>query len=258
MKNSVFFSSLLLVAVFESCRKVFKVDLNASSPKYVITGNVTDQPGPYHVRITKTVNFDQDNNFPGVSNALVLITDVTTNITDTLTEESAGNYVTSNIVGAPGHTYNLKITSGNDIFLASSKLPTSVHLDSLYTEKAQFGSGLDVVPVFNDPAGTGNYFHLLLSVGDSISPQIIVVDDGLVDGHMIMTPIYNNMKFASGDSVSIELQCIDYGVFNYYSDLLQTQGQNSATPSNPKSNIAGGALGYFSAHTVNKMTIVLP
>jgi hypothetical protein len=210
------------------------------------------------VRVTKTVNFDQDNNFPGVSNAQVLITDITSNITDTLTEESTGNYITKSISGIPGHTYSLKITSGSDVFLATSTLPKAVPLDSLYTEKAQFGNGLDVVPVFNDPAGTGNYFHLLLTVGDSTSPLIIVVDDGLVDGHKIMTPIYNNMKFASGDAVSIELQCIDKGVFNYYSDLLQTQGQNSATPSNPQSNITGGALGYFSAHTVNKLRVIVP
>ncbi|PQJ09137.1 hypothetical protein CJD36_020295 [Flavipsychrobacter stenotrophus] len=258
MKSLYISSIFLLLTTLVACRKVIKVDLNASTPRYIVVGNITDKPGPYHVKITKSLNFDQDNNFQGVSNAQVLITDITLSVTDTLTEESSGNYVTHSILGINGHVYSLKITSGNNIFSATSTLPAAVHLDDLYTEKAALNDNLDVVPVFNDPAEKGNYFHLLLTVADSISPQIMIIDDGLINGQKIMTPIYNKMKFASGDAVSVELQCVDKGVFNYYSDLQQTEAQNLANPANPQSNITGGALGYFSAHTVNKMTIIVP
>jgi len=258
MKGFIIFSALLLLTTSWSCRKVIKVDLNASAPKYVIVGNVTDEPGPYRVKITRSVNFDQDNNFPGVSNAQVLITDITAGITDTLTEESAGSYITHFMSGIQGHTYSLKVTSGNDIFQATSTIPAAVYLDSLYTEDALFGDNLDVVPVFNDPAGTGNYYHLLLTVADSTAPEINIVDDALLDGHKIMIPIYGSMKFVTGDTVTVELQCIDKGVFKYYSDLQLSASQNSATPANPQSNITGGALGYFSAHTVNKRKVVVP
>jgi hypothetical protein len=258
MKSLNFSIVFLLLTILGGCRKVLKVDLNASASRYVIIGNITDMPGPYHVKVTRSINFDQNNNFPGVSNARVLITDITLNITDTLTEEGAGNYTTHSIAGINGHIYRLSISSGNDTFYAISTLPDAVHLDSLYTEKAALNNNLDVVPVFNDPAARGNYFRLVLAVGDSTSPQIIITDDGLINGQKIMTPIYNKMEFASGDAVSMELQCIDKGIFNYYSDLQQTEAQNLANPANPQSNITGGALGYFSAHTVSKMTIVLP
>jgi hypothetical protein len=56
------------------------------------------------------------------------------------------------------------------------------------------------------------------------------------------------------------MRCIDKGAYDYFYSLDQitsTNG-NSATPANPVSNISGGALGYFSAHTVRKATAVIP
>jgi hypothetical protein len=58
------------------------------------------------------------------------------------------------------------------------------------------------------------------------------------------------------DSVTIEMHCIDKPVYDYYYSLGNRD--NSATPANPVSNIVGGALGYFSAHTVRKTTAVVP
>ena len=257
MKGFITYSVLLMLTTCFSCRKVIKVDLNSSSPKYVIEGNVTDQPGPYHVRVTKSVNFDQDNNFPGVSNAQVLITDVTSNITDTLTEESAGYYTTHFMAGVQGHTYSLSVTSGSDVFHATSTIPPAVHIDSVYTEKALFGDNPNTVLVFNDPVGTGNYYHMLLTVGDSTSTDLTIIDDALQDGGQILWPLRTDIEIHPGDTITVELQCIDRGVFQFYRDLQQTEEQNSAAPANPQSNISGGALGYFSAHTVNQKKIVV-
>ncbi len=258
MKGFITFSALLLLTTCFSCRKVIKVDLNSSSPRYVIEGNVTDQPGPYHVSITKSVNFDQDNNFPGVSNAQVVITDVTSNITDTLTEESTGYYTTHFITGVQGHTYSLSVASGSNVFQATSTIPPAVRIDGIYTEKALFGDNPNTVLVFNDPVGTGNYYHMLLSVGDSTSTNLTIIDDALQDGHKVLWPLRSDIKIVTGDTITVEFQCIDKRVFQFYRDLQLTEGQNSAAPANPQSNISGGALGYFSAHTVDRMKVVAP
>jgi hypothetical protein len=57
------------------------------------------------------------------------------------------------------------------------------------------------------------------------------------------------------------MQSIDHTIFTYYSALLEISGDGGAgggvTPSNPPSNINNGALGYFSAHTVQKKSIVI-
>jgi hypothetical protein len=50
-------------------------------------------------------------------------------------------------------------------------------------------------------------------------------------------------------------------VYNYFLQLRQSSGtgafNSTASPANPTSNITGGALGYFSAHTTQTQTITV-
>lgn len=76
MKKILAIAPLLLITVFfTACEKVINVDLNNAAKKYVIEGIITDQPGSAVIKITQTKDFDEDNNFPGVSGALVTIND---------------------------------------------------------------------------------------------------------------------------------------------------------------------------------------
>jgi hypothetical protein len=56
------------------------------------------------------------------------------------------------------------------------------------------------------------------------------------------------------------MMCIENAVFKYWFSLNQsaTGNSQSASPANAVSNISGGALGYFSAHTVETREIVAP
>jgi hypothetical protein len=51
---------------------------------------------------------------------------------------------------------------------------------------------------------------------------------------------------------------IDKNVYTYFNNLTGDGFDNSATPANPKSNISGGALGYFSAYANQVRSIVVP
>src|ERR1044072_2933525 len=99
--------SLLTVVVMSSCTKVINVDLNSSSPQYVIEGAVTDAAGPYLVRITRSVNFSEERTYPAERTAIVTIDDNGT--TDTLHYTTNGLYQTRYLTGTPGHTYTLRI-----------------------------------------------------------------------------------------------------------------------------------------------------
>ena len=150
-----------LTSVFCSCQKVIHIDLNSSSPQYVIEGNVTNLGGIDSVKISRSVNFDQDNTFPAVSGAVVTITDSNAGVTDTLREQMAGMYITTTLPGIPGHTYKLYIKADNRIFTAASTMPAPVTLDSLYTEVAgAFRKNISLVPVYTDPAMKGNYYQV--------------------------------------------------------------------------------------------------
>jgi len=251
---------LLSVVTFSACKKVINVNLNSTSSRYVVEGNVTDQAGPYVVTITKSINFDQDNVWPTVSGAIVVITDVTAGQVDTLTETTPGNYNTHIIAGISGHKYLLYVNAANNIFTATSIMPAAVTLDSLYTQPNPFGGKHpELVPVYTDPALVGvnyHYYHFTEYKNDTESSNIIVRNDALINGRVVNQPIGGD-DLNTGDSVALYLECIDSGVYQYYSTLNQTENQNSASPSNPLSNLTGGALGYFSAHTSSLKTLIV-
>jgi hypothetical protein len=56
------------------------------------------------------------------------------------------------------------------------------------------------------------------------------------------------------------MHCIDKVTYDYYYSLTQSSRNGpggGATPANPITNIEGGALGYFAAFTVQKLTKVI-
>ncbi|MNY17369.1 hypothetical protein D3C86_1506870 [compost metagenome] len=91
-------------------------------------------------------------------------------------------------------------------------------------------------------------------------------NDRLTDGNAVPSVLFftgnkdDEDQVKTGDKVEIEMQCIDKNIFNYWYTLSQ-QSQNGpgggTIPGNPPSNISNNALGYFSAHTVDKKEMVV-
>jgi len=252
----------MVCAVLSSCEKVINVDLNDSDPKYVIEGNVTNAAGPYTVRITQSKNFSEDNTYPGVSGAVVTISDDAGN-TELLQYKGNGNYETSTLTGVEGRTYQLKVEVAGQSFSAKSYLPPLVNFDSLYMQiLSTAGDSLKMVYAqFKDVGGIANYYRHVMYVNGEKFKGIYISDDPYSDGQIIRRPLPYfgaDEDLMPGDSVEVEMQCIDAGVYQYFYTLDQTISQNSATPANPQSNISGGALGYFSAHTVQRKLLIVP
>lgn len=260
-----FVKSVLFVCLsagFASCEKVIDVDLNTASPKYVIEGTIDNKSDKHWVVITQTKNFDENNNFAGVTGATVVIKDLSGGV-DTLQPVMNGVYETRTIKGTPGHTYQLYVNVGGEVFTAQSYMPPVVKLDSLSLAKSEFASqsGVDilVVPHFTDPGGVRNYYRFAFYLNNIKSKSVIVRNDERFDGKATQQAFRGvDAEPLSGDSVEIQMQCIDEWVYKYFYSLEQTIGQNAATPANPVSNIAGGALGYFSAYTVDSKKIFIP
>jgi len=90
-----------------------------------------------------------------------------------------------------------------------------------------------------------------------------VFNDRLSDGRYISTVLYDDSTdIKPGVTLTVQLNCIDKPVYNYLQQLLQISGNGGSfsnpSPVNPVSNISGGALGYFSAHTITSKTVKLP
>jgi hypothetical protein len=258
VKNIFLF--LLTITLFTSCQKVINIDLNSASSKYVIEGGVNDNVlEPCQVKITKTSNFSDDNSFDGIENATVTISDNTGNVV-ILPYTTEGIYKTTAIHGVSGRTYNLTVKIGNETFSSTSQMPYPVYMDTLYSyDFVGFGDTIKMAYLdYQDPVNVKNYYRFILTLNDVVKETIYASDDQYYDGKRGSAYInyFNGEEtIEAKDSVGIEMQCIDANVYNFFFTLNQTISQSAAAPTNPVSNISGGALGYFSAYTVQRKRI---
>ena len=260
MKHTTIYFLLFMVIIFSSCEKVIDLPLDAAAKKYVIEGTITDKQGGCRVLISQTKDFNEDNSVEGISGAAVSITDG--NNTMLLPEISPGIYADSLVKGTQGKTYTMHVNINGTSFESSSRMPFKVNMDSLYvTDDFLFGEIRKTPNVeFRDPPGTGNNYRFILYVNGAKRTNIYISNDSYSDGNFSSVKLFffgddddeDDKKIKSGDKIGVDMLCISPDVYKYwYSlDAGATGNNNSASPANPVSNISGGALGYFSAHTI--------
>lgn len=270
MRHILFFLLCFTGISFSSCEKVISISLQPAEKKYVIEGMVSDQINSCKVYISRTMNFDESNIFKGVPGAqVILLTPQDQEIP--LTETAAGLYENPGFRGIPGNTYRLKVQVDGQTFTASSKMPVKVHIDTLFIrENTFFNEKVKLLNVqFRDPAGKGNCYRFVQHVNGVKDKTIFVRKDDLIDNERVSTQLFTRndeegdgdaSKIKTDDTVMGEMLCIDPDVYKYWFSLNQsaTGANESASPANPVTNITGGALGYFSAHTYDAKTITAP
>lgn len=261
--------SMLMLSLFSSCEKVIDLNLNSAEKKYVIEAVLSDIPGQAKVVLTQTKDFDEDNTFPGITGATVTIAE-NGGGTTTLTQTSAGVYEAPGLTGVPGRSYVLRVTAPTgEIFTAVSSMPQKVLMDTIYaTNEFFFGENMKVVNVDHpDPAGLGNSYRYIQYINGERKTAIQIRNDDYSDGRIINSKLFDfddddddEDKLKSGDQVRVDFLCIDPPIYKYWFSLIRsaTGGSQQATPANPVSNIQGGALGYFSAHTFDSKTMIVP
>lgn len=259
MKRIIYLLFILIgTAAFTSCTKVIDVNIDNAPARVVINGYINDNTSAV-VKLSKSVELDQNNTFPGLSGATVTIADDKGN-TETLAEKTPGVYSGSIITGEPGHTYTLTVVAEGTTYTATSTMPKPVVIDSLSTRNIRFGEQQQFVEVnYQDPVGLGDNYRAVLRINDSLIPDIFVEDDKYTDGNPRQALLFSpNYELKTGDIVDVEVSSIDKNVYEYLLQLIEAGGNsNLASPANPATNIKGGALGYFSAQTSSVITMVI-
>lgn len=255
MKLSSFIFFIITFIIISSCKKVINVDLNNAAPQIVIEGSVTNSSAA-QVLISKSVKFSDSNTFPTVSGAVVTIADNLNN-SYPLAETQPGVYTNSSLTGVPGRTYHLTVNTGGTVYTATSTMPAQVFMDTVLTDEIIFGNKTIkiVQPQYTDPASVANYYWFVETIKQTVNKKIFVWDDNLTNGGISTRPLIEaDSTINTGDTVQVEMRCIDKNIYHYVRGLEDLQN-NASTPANPDTNISGGALGYFSAHTrqVNKI-----
>lgn len=258
-KYIIIVAAIVSLYILTSCEKEIDVDLNSSEPKLVIEGLITPD-FPASVRLTMSKDFNNDNTFDPVLGAIVSITDDKGNA-ETLKIDTSGIYRTINLKGVPGRTYNLKVNVDGIEYTASSTMsPHSVKIDSITMYYIPLFKYPFPMIHFQDPKGTKNYYRELLYINGKrkdINQDVTDTDDR--EGFYIsrIVPAYyengsDEDPIKKGDTITIEHQLLDKGAYTFF----ETLGRISSSQTNPTSNIAGGALGYFSAYSYDRQTIV--
>ena len=283
--------SIIIFALLSltSCTEDIKLDTDDADPVLVIYGVITDEMTYQEIHLSASGGYFEGNKNSKISNATVSISSdngETYQLQEVANEP--GTYrTTTQIAGKPGETYSLKVTTDfnedgtPDTYEAEAKMENKVEFDSLDISYKKVGK----YPYYSfninaqDPAGD-NYYMCRYIINDSAYNQIskyVIFKDLTFDNQYISdTSIgyfndkserdefvdndnYKTMVFvADGDAVKLELSNISKGYYNFLEQCQDEKDGESPFFGGPLSNITtnikGGGIGYFAAHSISKAT----
>lgn len=257
-----YFSAILMGIFLLGCKKEIQLPLDPNQSLLVIDGSITDEAGPYYIKLSKSNSISASSNFLAVTNALVIVKD-NLGIIDTLKHEKEGKYKTNKIKGIYGNTYYLEVQVADKKYTANTTMPQNVFLDSLRINPLAVNGEVryNVIPVYTDPITLGNSYRFIQKINDTLDQNFFVFNDNLNNGKENQRPLRggsDSLEVKLKDIIDVEMQCITRTTYIYYYALNQQSGAGpggGTTPANPPSNIVGGALGIFSAHTVQRKQV---
>jgi hypothetical protein len=271
MRNSIYYLILFIfLNLLCACDKAIDLGLANTTPQYVIEGVLTNEAGGCKVLVSQTKNFTDDNSFNGISGAQVNIS--SNGNTYTLAPTATGIYQNSTLTGVPGQSYELSVSVNGKVFTATCTMPQQVPLDSIYLVKDNLNNNKDgtirkyITVKYRDPAATKNYYRFVQYIDNRKEKTVFVEDDEFTNGQEVNSRLRSENSddptrdIRPGNQVTIEMLNIDAAVYKYWFNLINSAdgNGNNAAPANPVTNIKGGALGYFSAHTIQKKMLTAP
>jgi hypothetical protein len=244
-----------------SCTKVIDLNLGDVAGKLVIEGNLTNISGTQIIKLSQNVAFTNTNVYPPVTGASVVVKDSKGNSFNFI-EGPPGTYAATPVGGRPGTTYTMTVITNGKTYTASSQMPVFISLDSITSKPNEFNNGSnrrEITAHYADRAGIANQYRFVLSVNGAQVKGVFAFNDAFSDGKLINVDLVEgDIDIFPGDVVTVEMQCIDAGIYNYWFTLLQENSPGGGfAPSNPPTNITPAVLGYFSAHTTQSKTIVV-
>lgn len=289
LKNIPYYIVLALI-VF-SCTEPYTPELKETYIRLAIEGQITDRLGNSFVRLAKTQPYLENERTKAVESAIVTVlvrTDTTNNDGELIVFEesvdSAGLYLPpSGFVGTPNLFYTVDIQNvdinGDNIFEAYfatdymvQPLPEEM-IDSInvsYISVPQFDFW-QIGLFAQEPKGANWYAFQKLKNGVPLSDSIRlwnVTDDFLLDGNYAFGVGIQNLSNQDsveypelGDTISMEMWNISEDYYNFSIQVQQVlAGQNplfSGPPANPFTNVSDGAVGFFSAYSINSGSTIV-
>jgi hypothetical protein len=156
---------MLFLIMVTACIDEFWPDLSDYESLMVVDGTLTNEPGPYYVKLSMTSDVNNPAYIPYTACAVTIQDDAGN--TESLTETEPGTYVTSadGIRGITGRQYRIRISTpaGKTYSSPYQKLLAPVGIDSVYTEVEYH----ETADLYHDLAGLQFYVDTYRAESDS-------------------------------------------------------------------------------------------
>ncbi len=280
--GKIYFIVLILLG-FYSCTDQIDVELESAGARLVVEGAVTTDSVRHRVLLSVTSDYFSNKPPAGLSGATVELSFGEVTLLLGESEQEPGLYETPDAFrGIPGTSYQLDISDvdiGKDgqfkEYRAITTMPVGSELHSieLMHYSTPVLAGYVVFMYANHPPGQSDWFGFRLIkngelLTDSLSKYRVMTDDLFDDGYFPGLPVGfmsdddPRQALHPGDTVTLELNCIEQTYFDFISGAqLEIAGNYplfSGPPANIPSNISNGAFGIFTAYQVLRTSVVLP
>jgi hypothetical protein len=284
----------LTCVIFQSCEKNITVEVPHAESEVVVEGYIETGKAPF-VILSNSLPFFGTISTSVLDNLQYTITGATVTVDngtviDTLEQlPGYGVYFSQDMVGEAGKSYSLKIKTGEKIITATTYIPPSIHLDSVWFKVDGNRDSLGYAWAhLTDPDTLGNYYRWFAqrinhyTYGDLagkmkdtlfIAPRGSVFEDKFINGRSFdfayNRGVYPNSDkdddendergfFKRGDTIIVKFCTIDRAHFEFWRTEETQVGNNGnpfGSPAPVTSNINGG-LGIWGGYNVTYDTII--
>ena len=261
MKQPVIY--IFLFFILNSCTEKIELDLDNTTPEIIIEGSISNYLDNHRVTITKSQDYYNFNLPEAVEKAEVQI--ISQQDTFYLFEVGHGVYITGYIKGIPGNTYSLVVNIENHIFTAQSTMPPEPVIDSIkFEQNKNEPEVFDVLLYTQEPPEDNYYYWDLMKDRYPITTsldKLRFANDDLINGNYLSGLKVHAIEAEPGSRVTLIMASIPGDYFNYCLSILKetkySDNPFEPAPSNPETNIKGGALGFFHAYSDTRKTRVV-
>jgi hypothetical protein len=197
---------LLFIAVITiGCKDQFLLDSKMNQKLLVVDGKITNEKGPYTIKLSLTSNVDAPQNIPFTGCSVTLFDNM--GKSELLTEDQPGNYVTAidGIQGVIGNEYRISIITaeGKEYETDFQKMKDIIEIDSVYTEfytysHIDYPFGLPGYKFFLDTrttTTTDNFFlwNMIETFEYDVDYSLLYIQDRDGD-HITTNPRYDSIE----------------------------------------------------------------
>ena len=274
---TILISTLPLLVIF-SCTERIDIRLDESNVRLVVEGSITTETKVHSIILSKTTSYFYSAKPPSVTGASVSVTYGTRIVQ--LNEATPGVYQTdATFAGRSGRSYTLNIklddpVGGYTDYSATSSIPETVKLDSIelvfHPDWSEEGFW-EVRSFFQDLPTSDYYRFVIYKNGMMLSDTLdewFVTDDrffngGYLNGASVAFFDQGEEKemLVSGDEITVELNTITKEhagfIWDAQSELWGSNPLFSGPPANVKGNINNGAIGFFSAYSLSRASVIV-